>query len=458
MDGESKKTQLFARIKNQAKWIMANPSLREDLIQEAWLLACEYAEKRGKPYDELSSTEIKYRCLEAAKKVRSPANELPLEIQTEDGVIAREVVSPENVLEDILAREETNRYTRNAEKLAWVLINHPALHLTPRQAALWQIYRDNATGRWRAAYAREHGVTRQNISNITRVIKRKVQAGADLIRLWDGDVDYFFDRYNTGWAPAPIRNLIWYLFRDRADVKIYPEIIENFRAVQGMVLKRAHQLFKKERQLIQDGAMPDAKRLTLGYNLLISAARIDSESRGAHEMVQELSAVPVSVSWLIRRFALRGAHLIDIRERERHKAEIIEHITKPSEEGRRFAQYAIGYYAGFNAASTKKVLESDGRVALDTLNYQPVISRLYDNVRIPWYTQAPLWSDINFLRLALMATYFPFEHAAIPAHTLNAITTICQKTLHSEDNFVVSEAEKLLAKIGILRYGQNVAA
>ena len=81
--------------------------------------------------------------------------------------------------------------------------------------------------------------------------------------------------------------------------------------------------------------------------------------------------------------------------------------------------------------------------------YETVIRRLYANIRIARYATSE-WLDINILRVILMQKYFPFSQHPISVHSRNALITICQKSLHSKDPFVVAHAERLLYEVNAI--------
>lgn len=446
-------TALFERIAKIGQWVGVPHDLKDDLIQEAWILCTEYAQKRGKPIESLSNTEIRLRCFEARRKILPQTREVLVDdissfCDSRESQNALIVPSQQETLEDIMRDEEIRKQSANLEKLQWVLEVHPTLKLTPRQAELWQIYRGSPYGRWRADRARNLGVTRQNVSNIVRVVRKKAEAAADLIRLWEGDVLPFFEKYGKEWARTPVRKLIWDVLRYHTGVDLPLTLREHFIPLQSAMVDYAYGIFDEQRMKMGQNGEGDAAKLAMGYNLLISGVHIEPADSVTQKKVFQLRGnfsqdVP-RIPWVLYRFVERAAHLADGNARGDHRAQLKEWIYTKVKEGRAFANYALAYYECVDIACAHKFIAHDGKCDFPCINYAPMISRLYNNARIPRYSTSTVWMDINFLRIALAHAHYSLSQNSISNNSRNALITICQKSLHSRDPFVVSQAERLL--------------
>ncbi len=438
-----KTTALLERISRIGQWVGVPNDLKDDLTQEAWILCSEYARAHGRMASALSTTEIRLRCFEARRKLLMPRHEMLVDdiVKVSDEITSQHS-QQQDALEDMVREEEVVRYTSNAETVQWVLMHHPKLKLTPAQCALWEIYRGNPYGRWKAERARALGVTRQNVANITAVVRKKIEAAADLTRLWEGDILPFFEKYSTGWATSPIRRVVWDVLRVHQKNAVPHTMQKRFERIQSAVFAHVYERLTRH----GNGSMPsNAHDLSVTYNMLITATHMSPSSSCARQYYFMLKDMKQR-SWMLYRFVRRAGHLIMPEARQSHGEWLKEKIFTRDEEGRRFAQYAIAYYEGTTPAEAARLLVTDGDAIIQSVSYTPVIRRLYNNLRITRYRTGP-WTDINILRVLLMQTHFPFDQYPLSLSCRNALMTICQQSLHSADAFVVSRAERMLAEL-----------
>ncbi len=333
----------------------------------------------------------------------------------------------------------------NSDRVQFILAHHPTLRFTARQAQVFQL--QNAKERGAQSHlARTLGVSRQNITNIAHTVRQKIEMATDLARLWDGEVVPFFQNYNTGWATTPIRTLLWSVFRPRAGLLVAPELFEQFIPLQQCMADEAVKLLEMELHFKRTHGYHDPQRLSLAYNILISAAHIKEGNAVFMAAMESLSARALKTSWIIHRFARRAMHLLHQEACEKHGEWLKQCIVDCGVLGRRFAHYAMAYYGGVDEVSTQTLLKSDGTIPPSRWNYEPIIAREYDNIRIPRY-RSQTWDDVNFLRLALMNQHAPLLQSPLSGPSKQSIITICQKALHSQDLFVVRHAEQLLAEM-----------
>jgi len=415
--------EILGRISSVARQVGIRKGLQGDLIQETWLRCAEYARKNGRLIQGLSPTEIRFRCLEARRSL------LP------HNLLGAEIVGSASV--DPILPEESGKNQNLVDEL---LSSHPTLRLTPLQSDLWSTCREDPDGRWKAAKARELGCSRQNVANIVGLVRKKVRDAVEISRLLEGDLLPFFQKTNSGWAPAPLRHLVWSLLRNKSGDSIPESLRGRFEAIEGPMMNLALQTLEREDLRIQRGDPLDSTRLSLAYNLLVTAFHIRPEGTLARQGLDELMAKIPARSWVLYRFVLRAGHLANPRHREAHKEWLKERILKRDEEGLHFAGYAIAYYGGTPEAETRQLLEGDGKSVPRSFSYEPVLQRLYDNIQIPRYSSSPVWMDINFLRIVLMEAHFPFDSHPLSPCGRNTLRILCQKSLHSRDPFVVESA------------------
>ena len=424
------------RLRRVVRGMGMSTSLREDLAQEAWLSCSEYATKTGRSLLSLSETEIRLRCFESRRSL------LPKRLLV-FGAEFEKTPAPSAV------PESTNFPCPEGfiKDVSFLLQHHPALQLSKLQSKLWELHRENPRGRWFANKAKEVGCSRQNICNVLGVVRKKVEGAHDLVRLFNGDVSFFFEKYNTGWATCPIRTLLWSVLRHKSGVNVSIPLQERFRKIESLLFQEALCSIERENRNISTGRASGAKNLSYVYNVMVSAFHVNPESALAKQCLDEMSARISPQAWLLRRFVKRAGHIASSASRASHKSWLEERIQKQNSEGVQFAKYAMAYYGGVSSAETKILLESDGRFPVSGVDYVPIIQRLYDNICIPRYSRSATWMDINLLRIVLMEKYYPFRAENIPASSRNALKMVCQKSLHSRDSFVVTEGEKLLKKL-----------
>ncbi len=325
-----------------------------------------------------------------------------------------------------------------------VLRHHPALQLTPWQEELHRLSFQKPRG-WQNQLARRRGVTRQAITNTVRVLRRKIEAATDFIRLSDGAVRPVFEKYTTGWATAPIRTLLWDMLRPKQGKDDVRELRDLLLSVQKQVFNEATDILDRQMKLKYRTGALDHQQLSLGYNMLISSAHIQSNRPDLLRIISAISSDTAKSSWLVYRFFERAQHLFDHQACEAHRQWLKEKIAIPDEEGARFARYALTYYGGTSSATAMRFLQSDGEIFEGAYAYAPVLSRLYKNMQIPRY-DSPTWDDINFLRIVLLLQHLPLGTSALPAGSKNALLVLCQQAQHSRDLFVANHAELMLHK------------
>lgn len=419
----------FQKINLLVNRIGIETGLRTDLAQETWLRCLEYSRRSAKPLALLSSHEIRLRCLEARRKVMPDRR----------SVLQAFLPEPEATAEPEEPSSKTDLFDE-------IIDFHPVLRLTPLQKELWSIQRDDPDGRWKAAKARETGCSRQNIANITHVVQHKMQQAIELVHLLEGDLLPFFERID-GWADTPVQSLLWSVLRPKSGDPFSPLLQRRFEAIEDPMLELALQIIETEQREMGSGRPLDSRRLRLAYNILISAFQIRPEGAPAKQCLDELTAKVSSQSWLLHRFVSRAGHLASPRLREAHREWLKERILLRDQEGLYFASYAIAYYGGATPEEVRHLLEGDGKVCLKTVGYEPVIKRLYDNIQIPRYNTSEAWMDINILRIVLMEEHFPFAVFSLSVCGKNTLTILCQKSLHSNDPFVVERAGRFLYKL-----------
>lgn len=416
--------------------------LRDDLVQEAWVRCTEYARQRGRVVEDLSNTEIRHRCYEARRVVLPPRREL---VTDDVEALAPCDEAHEAALDAVMRGDLVRRRCSDAARVRFVLRAHPTLTLTDRQLACYRALAEGRRGT-QAALARSQGISRQGVANTARVVRRKVAAAVDLVRLWDGDVLPFFEKYGNSWANESIQRLLWSTLRPREGVAIPASFTRSFHDLQPQLLAAATATFLHAQRAIASGSQAPVRGLARAYNLLVTAAHIPESGDRTAALLGELTALGVHrYSWILHRFIRRAAHLVDANARAEHERWLAERVRLRDASGASFAQYAITYYNGAGLGDEEQFLASDGRAPATTIDYGVVIGRLYDNLRITKYRTTPVWDDINYLRLALMDTHFPLRRHLPRTHrSWNAVRTICQRALHSPSPLVVSHAERLL--------------
>lgn len=425
---------LLSKIQRVASRIGIKPELKDDLVHEAWIKSKEYAQKIGRPLDRLSFFEIKLRCLEARRKILPDARE----ITTKEVDAIADVPDTHDVVADIIAREDVRKQRADAETVAWILREHPTLKLTATQADLWRIHCGCPTDRWRARRARELGVTRQNVSNIMRVVRKKVDAAVDLTSLWEGNVQPFFEKYGHHWNAPGIKKTIWNVVMPYSGVTVPDAMRLLFKPLVEPMVAHAGRLLAAEKRTL-DEKHGDPQKLSQGYFLAKTAAYIDSSS-------EKIFALP-GETWMLHRFSEMANCLTEPRNMEAHREYLCERFYAHDVEGRRLASYSLAYARGAQPEDTARFLSSNGTVSFTSYNYGPVIAHTYRNLRNRLFQTSPHWSDINLLHPLLMFTYYPPNFSTWSPQSVQSLKTICQHSLTSSHPFVVKRALRLLAEL-----------
>lgn len=436
---EADKIRLFERIQQQARWLRVSPPLLDDLIQQAWILALEYADKNKKGLSELSETELKFRCQEAYRQVRAPFRE-----QSTDAKWLEEAPGPVIIDEPIIT---TTSYT---DRLEWLLDIHPHLKLTAHQKELWQMLKTGSTRGWQTAYAQQQGLTRQSITNTVRIIKNKVLAATTLLRLINGDIDYFFENFIRGWSPGNLGRVLWDLFRHPLGINIPRELQQAILPLQPVIMRTAFRVLQQESRNLDYGRSIDHQNLARGYNLFYSGIYIDLTSPISIDINNMIENLPASKTLNFFNIAfVIGNYIINPGVRIAEFVDwLIEKLERDDTIGKMYANYNIIYYQGEKNNEKAKFLKTVGNNFIVDYDYGLIISRLYQNMCNSLYAQRfPRLLDINFLRILVMKKYFPFDPSHLSNQSRNALKTITQKALHSPTPFVVRRAEELLATI-----------
>lgn len=443
---ERQNSSILGRISKVATWVGVPRDFKDDLVQEAWILCSQYAGERGKNIEDLSTTEIRLRCFEARRRILTPKQEIlvddEVELESYDEVHKNE--SRHNILEDMVREEEVRRSIHDIETLQWVLETHPTLKLTPMQYDLWEIYRGDPYGRWKAKKARERGVTRQNVTNIVGVVRTKIECAIDLIRLWEGDILPFFEKYSTQWNSPRVKKILWSILSPRVGESIPRKTRHYFCDILPTMGTTAVQLLAEERRSLRENKA-NAHNLLSGYYMLVTASHIIRNDIGSARM--PLFQIVENSPWLMRQFERRATMLTSTRGRNTYHTMLKQHLESNSRDGKRDAGYTLAYYGGASENEAQRFLASNGEAFITQCRIDAVISEVYKNLGEKMYQSSSEWEDVNFLRLCLVYAYYPFEVRLLPERSRNALATICQKSLHSLDPFVVSRAEQWLHEI-----------
>lgn len=460
MDQRSAQLRIFERLRKEAVWLRLPPNIFEDVVQEAWLLTLGYAAQVGKSLDDLSQTELKFRCLEARRKIRSPYQEKSLEekwlelsgtdsdlvgadlpavgeiVETEAGIIG---VSPDRL-----------------DRLVWLLEIHPALKLTPHQRTLWDLMRRKGEHGWQADYARERAITRQAVSKTAAVIKEKASRAAALLRLAEGDIDYFFGRYGQEWNSLPLRFTLTELFRPRLGVKVAPKLIKLFLPLKKAIVDKAARVLEEEIRYVNTGNSPRPENLALGGNLFYLADHMEDylpdvmPYSSIKSIAEEISRKGIIIGPYFNIAFKLYRHLYDSGSWVKKYIEWLnERFQSGDQTGKDYANYHLAYYHAVPRSKKAEFLRSVGRTPLNEFSYPEIISRTYINTRNSFYVKKPGLLDLNFLRLLLIKKHFPLEMNYLPLSSRHALKVLSQKALHSKEPLVVRGAEEILASVGV---------
>lgn len=430
MNREAQKIRLFERVREISRWAPVRPEDRQDLIQEAWLLCLEYAGKRGKNLETVSNTEIKHRCYEAARQLWPKEITLTFEPAEDD-------------FSEIRRAETEKDAVKKVADIEWILKNHPTIKLSPRQ---WEIYNElkNVTARtqnlWKAHYARKLGVTRQDIYNIERRVKRKVEIINDLSRFLQGDILYFLHKYSPRWPVNPIVRKA--IIQPLRSAPVSNQIASRLRALHKEINNELTSFLNSPLQRNSD-SIPRAAILDyfLDVHVLTDINSFSHSSLAAIKTpMPNNQFIDISV-----RNSLNYRSLIGDNSPFSEYNERIKYFIKyPDRESLRLAGYTICVYGITDTTHIHKYMESGGKVIPPITNPAPIIKSTYRNMREKFYASSEAAVDYNFLRMLLALK----QGSSLPLTktSRNTLKIICQKSRHSSDPFVVREAEKMLAR------------
>lgn len=329
-----------------------------------------------------------------------------------------------------------------SENMQLVLQHHPRLSLTAWQSELVSSCRGRSYG-WQNRLARRRNTSRQSVTNVLRAAQRKIEAARDFSDLSRGAIVLVFKKYSTGWATTPVRRLLWDALRPIHDRRPSLVLQKMLLPIQEELVRETLRVFSRTLARKHRGERIDGQELALAYNMLITAAHIESRNPAITKLLSEFDRQTHRRSWIVHRFIRRALHLFDHQACEAHRHWLREKIARSDAEGKRFTTYALLYYGGAGDDVALRFLESDGRAEIRAYSYVPVLARLYTNMQIPRY-DSPLWDNINFLRLVLLAKHFPLTLAALPPGSRNSVRVLCQQALRSTDSLVAEYAERLL--------------
>lgn len=443
MEKETQQIKLWERIRTQSRWVFVGSNLKEDLTQEAYLLAVEYAEKNNKPLSELSNTEIKFRCFEAARKLR-----LKEITSLEDAGIFEAIPSEENIFENVVRAEEEKINSQKIAEVEWILQNHPALSLTPIQRTIYNELKEvtpRTQNIWKAYYARQLGVTRQDIYNIAKVVRRKFEFARDFTELCNGNVSEFFTKYGSEWvSPFMRRGILNVLLGKRFSEESSP-IINRLRKLYDSMQKYAQEILINQVKKHSDGSF-NSTQLARGYHLFM--ATVWTNPLKAKSWLSELKSEIPHDKWILKRIASYGlryhSFMNDWMYVERYREWLKYLITHDVNESEWFAGYIVCSYGG-GSEYGQEFLRSGGKFVFPSINTVEVIKETYKKLFTEGYKEYEVLSDIIFLRLILVFKNYPTQN--LRKNAVNSLITLCQKSMHSKDLYVSKEAEKLLIKI-----------
>lgn len=450
MEQKDAQLRLFERIKEQAWWLGKPHTIFDDLVQEAWLLTLDYAQKRGKRLDELSKTELRFRCFEAKRKIIAPYQE---QFFGEDFIELAAEKLP--AIEDIVGAEikTSDSFEGRLSRLTWLLELHPVLKLTDYQRVLWGLMRREDKHGWQADYARERLITRQAVNKTTATIRKKITLTADLLRLADGDIDYFFNRYGRQWNSRLLRIILVNLFRPQLGVRVNPELVQFFLPLQNSFIKKATNILQEEVKHITADNPARPENLALGCNLFYLADHMaDHRSNSslltsvAEEILKDGGRIEpfFDVAFKLYKYLHSDSSLV-----KKYNDWLHERLEINDQSGRDYANYHLAYYHSISEVKKSEFLKSAGKAVPEEFSYQEIISCTYVNTKNSFYAKNLRLLDLNFLRFLLIKKHFPFDQRLLPLHSQHALKILAQQALHSKESLVVRGAEEILTSIGV---------
>jgi len=444
MSQENLQLQLFKRIKDEARWLRLRPDIFDDVVQEAWLLALDYAEKKGKGLDDFSKTEIKYRCLEAKRKIAQPHKEISVDEEWFSSAPANLITSQE------IVREETPESSQGKlDRLDWILSVHPSLRLTNNQLKISNLLLYNGKRGWQTSYANKHGISRQAVNKTTVAIKNKITWANDLLRLIDGDIDYFFEVYGQQWNSPLLRSNLNSLFRPQLGTEINQELVELLKPLKKSMMTKSINLIEKEiRGKRFDGEL-NSKNIALSTNIFYLADNMKHSSltESVAENIWNISKDTgpfFDIAFGLYEYLYQKGNWV-----KRYNEWLIDRLVNNDSLGRSYADYHLAYYRAIPQAKIEEFMIAKDHIDLGPFSYTKIISNTYNNIRNSFYAHDSNLLDMNFLRFLAIKKYYPLNPNTLSLNNRQSLKTIAQKLLHSENPFVISEAEKLLNNIKI---------
>ena len=444
MSQESLQIQLFERIKNEARWLRLRPDIFNDVVQEAWILALDYADQKDKKLEDISKTEIKFRCLEAKRNIVQPYKE----ISVEEEWFSSAPVKIESVKEIVNEKPKTTLLPQNQiERLDWLLNAHPALRLTDRQADMYQIMIKGEKRGWQTKYAQENDISRQAVSKAAAIVKNKIGWANNLLQLIDGDIDYFFDQYGYEWKSPILKKILRALFRPQLGTEIDPKLTEILKTLKESFLKKSTNLLKKELAKLETDEQLNPKNMILGVNIFYLADNIDHTSLD-EEIAKEIweagkNAGPfMDIAFGLYDYLYEKGNWV-----KRYNKWLEERFKVTDDLGLGYAQYHVTHYNATTQAKVEEFVIARKPIDIKPLSYTRIISNTYNNMRTSFYADNTDLLDMNFLRLIIIKKYYPIEIDKLSKNSLQALKTIAQKSMQSNNSFVSEQATKLLSTL-----------
>ncbi len=450
-----RKNALLERISKIGQWIGVPANLKQDLVQEAWILCSEYALGRKKSVETLSNTEIRLRCFEARRKVLPPTHEVCVEdvAEFESDEIANNDSYRPGILEELMRDEEMQKYTSNFETLQLILAHHPTLKFTEKQITLWDVFRDNPRGRWKAEEARKLGVTRQNVTNIVGALRKKVEMAADLVRLWDGDVIGFFEKYRSDLSGLKCEKILWSMMRSSVSTPVLMNMQKNTVHQVSAMLDCGRQVICQLKRPPYEMNIP-ADRFVVVFHLLRTAwlaARLYPAV--APKVIDTLETLTTPGLLLqLKHVAFRKM----LPDELNHQCEIIKYNLLHLNEGSAIETDIFSllmlynkllFYNMVSYDELNRYIQNNGNTVFTRMRMEGIITFTYVQFFSKKYNYTTKKLNFNFLRLLLIFKSYRPDFKKLPTNSRNALITICQKSLHSQDAFVVSQAERLLRRL-----------
>ena len=443
MNQENGQLYLFDQIRKEARWLKISPDIFDDVVQEAWLLSLDYAQNKGKKLTDLSKTEVKYRCLEAKRKISQSYKEISVEEEWFDSVVDEPTITQEIIRKEMKNTSLPGDYF---DRLDWLLRVHPGLKLTDHQVRVSHLMLYDAKYGWQIKYAQKHGISRQAISKTVSIVRKKIAWAADLLRLIDGDVDYFFDRHGKEWYSKAFRINLISLFRPQMGTKVDPQLTKLFLPLQESITAKAIRTLEQEINHIKSGNSPRPDNMALGNNLLYTVEYMSNFSFAKSDTIKEISNKGKGLGPFFD-LALDKSLYGGQAWMEQYTGWLSEQLKTEDQLGKDYANYHLAYYHAVPQNKARDFLQSAGTMIFEDFSYPVIITRTYDNMRNSFYNKHPELLDLNFLRLLLIKKHFPLQPQSLPLSSQQALKTIAQKSLHSKNHLVAHKAEEFLATI-----------